>query len=241
MKSFTKEEILNLLENPTSLKNAIIESKGFVLYQSAFYKIDIPKKLLIDTINKYSIRFMVQNFKDTDYSKKEIELIASFIKEDAVEKEVVKVIDYNYEKLIEDINNDSIPRNLEKLIKISTEEYLKNQEVLTSLLNKNDDDYFYKVFYSSHPVLQSMFSKINKDDFFKINLDVLTKYPSIFHMAKHLMNDTEIKQLFNKVVDLYYEQPEIKRGGYRKKLEDYQNYNFDLTEKGGKLNSKRKV
>ena len=48
MKSFTKEEILNLLENPTSLKNAIIESKGFVLYQSAFYKIDIPKKLLID-------------------------------------------------------------------------------------------------------------------------------------------------------------------------------------------------
>lgn len=231
MKSFTKEEILNLLENPTSLKNAIIESKGFVLYQSAFYKIDIPKKLLIDTINQYSIRFMVQNFKDTDYSKKEIELIASFIKEDAVEKEVVKVIDYNYEKLIEDINNDSIPRNLEKLIKISTEEYLKNQEVLTSLLNKNDDDYFYNVFYSSHPVLQSMFSKINKDDFFKINLDVLTKYPSIFHMAKHLMNDTEIKQLFNKVVDLYYEQPEIKRGGYRKKLEDYQNYNFDLTEK----------
>ena len=94
MKSFTKEEILNLLENPTSLKNAIIESKGFVLYQSAFYKIDIPKKLLIDTINQYSIRFMVQNFKDTDYSKKEIELIASFIKEDAVEKEVVKVIDY---------------------------------------------------------------------------------------------------------------------------------------------------
>ena len=89
---------------------------------------------------------MVQNFKDKDYYKKEIELIAYFIKEDAVEKEVVKVIDYNYEKLIEDINNDSIPRNLEKLIKISTEEYLKNQEVLTSLLNKDDDDYFYIAF-----------------------------------------------------------------------------------------------
>ena len=84
MKSFTKEEILNLLENPTSLKNAIIESKGFVLYQSAFYKIDIPKKLLIDTINQYSIRFMVQNFKDTDYSKKEIEERAIKLKSDEI-------------------------------------------------------------------------------------------------------------------------------------------------------------
>ena len=52
MKSFTKEEILNLLENPISLKNAIIESKGFVLYKYAFYKIDINKTLLIDNIKK---------------------------------------------------------------------------------------------------------------------------------------------------------------------------------------------
>lgn len=234
MKSFSKQEINTIIEDSEVLKNEIIESKGFILYLADKYNIEIPIDSLMDSISKYSIRYITEDTKKRKYSPEQMSVVIEYLKEekDDYSDNYEKVESYSLGELLKDIKDtEVIPKNASDLLKISFNEFLDNQKELSKLLDISNDDYWRDQFNTSHSLLSPIFKKIKKEDFLKIDLETLGSHPGIFSMAKHLMNDEEIKSLFNQAVNFYYQIPEVKKGGYRPKLENYRNYPFNQNEK----------
>jgi hypothetical protein len=233
MKSFSKNEIEYLVNNPTDFKQAIIDSKGFILYLADKYTINLPVDLLIETINPYSIRFISEHMKFHKYTPEQTEIVISYLKEDPYYEDSFKVDKYDLNDLLKDIQeNKKIPNNANKLLNLSFNDFLSYSNDFIKLINRNsEDNWSYNIFFNSHYLLLPIFKNLTKEEFLKIDKEILYACPSLFNMSSHLMNDSEIKNLFNETVQAYYEHPDRKEGGYKPTLEDYKYYEFEPNEK----------
>lgn len=233
MKSFSQEEIQQIIQNPEDLKQAIIDSKGFILYLADKYTIELTPQLLIDSISEYSIRFIVEHMKSHKYSPEQSEIVINYLKEEDEDYNPPTPTEYTLNHLLEDIKADNdLPRNVDKVLTLSFNDFLSHQKEFTTLIYRSNDDYWgSSEFYSSHFLLASVFSSLTKEEFLSIDKKTLATCPTLFHMAKHLMNDDDIRVLFNQSVEAYYKHPDRVRGGYKPRLESYKNYTFRENEK----------
>ncbi len=237
MKPYNKEKIFEIIKAPELLKQEIIDSRGFVLYMADKYNIELPIELLMSSISEYSVRFLTEDMNKRQYSKDQIATIVEFLKEENDyydDNESEKITSYSLENLLSDIVSEKdIPRNASSLLKLSFNDFLANQKTLSKLLDNSGDDYWRDYFNAEakHPLLEPLFKKISKEDFLKIDKEILGSYPSFYTMAKHLMNEPEIKNSFNDSVDFYHNIPNIKSGGYKPRLENYRYYTFEKDEK----------
>lgn len=233
MKSFSKEEIQSLIQSPEELKQAIIDSKGFVLYLADKYTISFTPELLINTINQYSIRFIVEHMKSHKYSPDQNEIIINYLKEDEDEYQTPIPTEYTLTQLLKDIKEDNeLPPKLDKVLTLTFEDFLSHQKEFSTLISRNGNDYWsHDPFYNSHDLLSSIFRSLTKEDFLKIDKKTLYSCPSLFNMSRHLMNDDDIRVLFNESVQEYHKKPDVVKSGYKPKLEYYKNYTFRENEK----------
>lgn len=238
MKTYIKEEIVEIIKNKELFKQEIIDSKGFILYLADKYKVDLSANILIDSISQYSIRYIMEDLDKKEYSSEQIAVVLNYLKEDSdyieEEKNLNIIKNYDLSKLLEDISlGNEPPKNVNKVLKLSFEDFLENQKELCKLLDHSKDDYWRDYFNgnSTNSLLTPIFKKISKDEFIKIDKEILGKYPSLYFMAKHLMGDEDIKKSFNESVSFYHEQPDIKKSGYKPTLENYTHYEFSENEK----------
>lgn len=232
MKTFSQEQIEKLMKNPEHFKKAIIDSKGFILYLADQYTIDLPINLLIDSISEYSIRFITEHMRNHKYSSEQIEIVATYLKEDEDVEVEEDSSEYTLNHLLLDLKeNNNLPKKAKNL-NLTLDDFLNHPNELLLLLTRGGDEYWGRnEFYSSHFLLEPIFKKISKENFLKIPQDILNKNLSFFHMSKHLMNDEDIRTLFNQSVQNYYLKPEKVKGGYKPRLEPYQHYTFKKEEK----------
>lgn len=237
MKSFSEKEILELLKNKDTkfFKEAIEDSKGFILYLCDKYNIDLLPDLLIETITPYSIRFITEHMLNHKYNKNQIEIITSYLTEgdDYQESKDDLELKQNYtlEKLFNDIENgNNIPRDIDKTLNITFEDFIKNQKSFIELIG-TAETYYNNNFYKSHYLLDSIFKNLSREQFLQIDNSSLVSCPGFFHMAKHLMHNEDIKLLFNKVVNEYYNQEEHIKQNSKPMLDNYKNYHFNENEK----------
>lgn len=232
MTSFSPTLIQELVANKDDLKHAIIESKGFVLYLADKYTIALSPELLIETINPYSIRFISEHMKSHKYTPEQTEIVISYLTEDNHDNEET-ITEYSLQDLLKDIKEDiDLPRNAGDLLKVSFEDFLKHQKEFVQLIYRSNDQYWgASEFFSSHFLLSSIFKKLSKEQFLQIDKQTLDSCPALFDMSKQLMEDNDIRILFNSVVTEYYNHPDRVSGGYKPRLESYKNYSFNKEEK----------
>lgn len=234
MKSFSSEEINELINNKDNFKQAIIDSKGFVLYLADKYTIDLSVDLLIDTITPYSIRFISEHMKSHKYSPEQNSIVISYLKEDDdSDEQVDKITEYSLSDLLHDIKEEkNLPSNANDLLSISFDDFLQHQSSFVKLIYSGGDDFWgANEFYSSHFLLSPLFKKLTKEQFLQIDKKTFDSCPALFDMSKHLMQDDDIRILFNSAVQEYYKHPTRISGGYKPKLESYRNYHFKKHEK----------
>lgn len=241
MKSFSKTEIENLINHPTDFKEAIIESKGFILYLADKYTINLSSALLMDTITPYSIRFISEHMKAHKYSPEQTEIVINYLREDPEEDETVPITHYELNDFLKDINEENnIPKNADTLLNLSFNDFLSHPKEFVKLIPKefvkliyrsSDDFWGANEFFSSHYLFVPIFKKLTKEQFLQIEKETLYSCPALFNMSKHLMNDEDIRTLFNETVNAYYEHPDRKKGGYKPRLDAYKNYQFQPNEK----------
>lgn len=233
MKSFSKNEIENLINQPVDFKQAIIESKGFILYLADKYTINLTPGLLIETITPYSIRFISEHMKSHKYTPEQTEIVISYLREDPEEDETASITHYELNDLLKDIREENnIPKNADSLLNLSFNDFLAHPNEFVKLIYKSSDDFWgANEFFSNHYLIAPLFKKLTKEQFLQIEKETLYSCPALFNMSKHLMNDDDIRQLFNETVQAYYEHPERKKGGYKPRLDAYKNYQFQSNEK----------
>lgn len=234
MKSFSKNEIENLINQPEDFKQAIIDSKGFILYMADKNTISLSPEFLIETITPYSIRFISEHMKSHKYTPEQTEIVVSFLREDKDEEDYNnQLTTYSVENLLQDIKEDNnIPRNAKELLNLNFNDFLNHQpEFVKFIYSSGDDMWGPDVFYSNNFLLDTIFKKLTKEQFLQIDKNTLTSCPSLFHMSKHLMLDKDIKALFHESAKNYHLNPKVKTSGYKNRLENYKHYEFENHEK----------
>lgn len=232
MKSFSKKEIENLINKTEEFKQAIIDSKGFILYLADKYTITLSPNLLIDTINPYSIRFISEHMNSHKYTSEQNEIVIDFLREKEEKDEEDTITQYHLNDLLNDIRNDEfIPTNAEKLLTLSFNDFLSYPKDFVKLLYRNSDVWSTSEFFSYHYLLAPVFKNLTKEEFLQIDKDTLYSCPALFNLSKHLMNDEDIRSLFNETVIAYYDHPKRKENGYKPRLDAYKNYEFQPHEK----------
>jgi len=234
IKSFSKEEIIELTQDVDKFKESIISSKGFLLYLTNKYDIVLTPELLIGSISEYSIRFVVEHMKNNKYTVEQSAIVIDYLKEESDnQNNSVNMMDYDLNSLLTDLkNNDDLPKGFRSVVKISFNDFLENSDVLASLITRNQNSMWSSDgFEITEPLLEPLFKNISKEDFLKIDETILGKYPSLFFMSQHLLAEDDIKSLFNKSLNYYYSLKNQKSGGYKVKLRDYGLYPFAADEK----------
>lgn len=206
--NYSIEFLKNLILNEKSFNSEIVKSQGFIFYYLDKYKISIPKNLLLNNLNKYSIFYLLKN-KDT------LELSDSNIN-DILQSSAYLNSNENYEfsDLIKDIKNKNIKRL--PFVNITFNDFINNIDDLLLLIVENKTE-------SQHPILINFFSKITKEEFLQINEEYLIKYPSIFIMSSHLFIENDINLLFKKTI--------LKNNKIEHKINDFKHYKFQLKDK----------
>lgn len=230
IKYYYKEDILNLIEKPEEFKKEIIESRGFILYLSKKYSIEIPQKTLIDSISIYSIRYLTEDIKERKYNKQDTEIIMSFLTED--KKDVEKRIEaqYSINDLISDIQNEKeLPDNIDSLYELNVED-LNNHHSKIGLLIKESDDYWNRKKNIPNFII-NFFKNIDKETFNKINKDFLIKNKDLLFYTTHLLDTKEQKQIYTDILEAHYNLDNNKKSGYKNNLDNYERYPFDESEK----------
>ena len=98
MKSFSKAEIQELLDNNNvdEFKQAILDSKGFILYLADKHGLQISPNLLIDSITPYSIRFITQHMESHPYTKNQKEIVVGYLVDDSEPDLVINKLRFKY-------------------------------------------------------------------------------------------------------------------------------------------------
>lgn len=233
MKSFSKAEIENLITSPEDFKQAIIDSKGFVLYMADKNTITLSPELLIETISPYSIRFMSEHMKSHKYTQEQTEIVVRFLTEDNDNDNNEIITKYTLDNLLHDIKEDNnIPRNAKELLKLTFNDFLAHPKEFVQLIYKSSDEFWgADAFFSNHYLLDPIFKKLTKEEFLQIDKTTLATCPALFNMAKHLMLDKDIKNLFHESAQAYFQSPERVKSGYKNRLENYKHYEFEPHEK----------
>lgn len=233
MKSFSKHEIENLINQPEDFKQAIIDSKGFILYMADKNTIALSPELLIETITPYSIRYISEHMQSHKYTPEQTEIVVSFLREDKEEEEDNTITTYTLANLLQDIKeNNNFPKNAKELLNLNFNDFLAHQKEFITLIYRSSDDFWgADAFYSNTYLLEPIFKNLKKEEFLQIDKQTLAACPALFNMAKHLMIDKDIKNLFHESAQAYFNNEERVKGGYKNKLDHYKHYVFEPHEK----------
>ncbi len=225
--NYSKKDLLEIVSNHESLKSEIIKSKGFVLYLLDKHNIEVSKETLISAINEYSIRYIVEKNMSI-LNEEEKNIVLSYLKDD---KNNSEEIIWDLSTLVSRLKNKESVRSLPKNFQISFEDFLNNQKELSKLLYERKTFSGRDNFNGNHFLLDNIFKKLTKEDFLKIDKDVLINNPSLFNIAPQLMSDKDIKELFDLSVNNYFSKDYVKNNGYKETLTEYSSYVFEDNEK----------
>lgn len=243
MKNYSIEAIYSLLSNPQSFKEEILNSQGYILFCGKNHGIEFDKNLLLETISAYSIRFLTENYSldESNFSEEEIKIIKEYIEEPIKEKKSYKEILKNYTKedLIKELQlspinfhseNELRTEKLNKFKKDITFEYFKmEKESLIQILVQPYEIQNMQSLYKTDRIIGDIIKNLTVEEFLSLEESFLIKHPALFNMNEKLFKHDEVKALYKKAVNNFYDE---NRHNYRKKadIRDYQQYIFTSNE-----------
>ena len=205
MKNFTKEELINLINNQQEFIREIEDSKGFVLDRCKEENVLPDLNFLVDNINVFSIKFITDNY---NLSAEQGSKISEFLNGESL-------LNKNKIWTTEDIENALKNKELlPETVRLTAEQINKFQKEIKAQEELDDTEIY--------GIIRKSFRRFSKEEIMGLNEKFLINNHELVHDQASFFLDKEYKEFYKKIIFKITSKPILR---------EFKNYVFEETDK----------